>query len=164
MTNSTTTAPQTPSQASQSHNVRKCPVLSGPTNRPEEIDTSPVMKTTCAQNPSHPDRTFTGHHPSSVPACSGREGEPKRLRQARALHLSGCQRCRKLTPPADGPIFATPVWVSVAAEAARLGRGASNTTSLKVGAGVRCPVRIARLLPSGHSKFTDFYSSTVPGF
>ena len=53
----------TPTQASQSNNVRKCPVLSGPTDLPGQIDVSPDSQTTCAQNPSRPDRTSTGNPP-----------------------------------------------------------------------------------------------------
>ena len=64
---STTLASQTPAQASQSHNVRKCPVLSGPTDPPEETNASPDSQTTCAKNPSRPDRTSTGHHPAQPP-------------------------------------------------------------------------------------------------
>ena len=59
-----TLASQTPAQASQADNVRKCPVLSGPTDPNEQTDLSPYKKTTCAPNPSSPDQTSTGHHPA----------------------------------------------------------------------------------------------------
>ena len=55
---------QTPTQASQPNNVRKCPVLSGPTELSVKIDASLDTLTTCAQNPSRPDRTSTRHHPA----------------------------------------------------------------------------------------------------
>ena len=58
---------QTPSQAPQSDNVLKCPVLSGPTDLPKEIDASPDIQTTCEQNPSRPNRTLTGHQPAQPP-------------------------------------------------------------------------------------------------
>ena len=57
-----TLAPETPSQAPQSDNVRKCPVLSGPTAPDEQTDLSPDNQTTCDPNPSYPDQTFAGHH------------------------------------------------------------------------------------------------------
>ena len=58
-------APQTPASTSQTDNVRKCPVLSGPTDLPRETDASTDNQTTCAQNRSHPDRTSVGS--SSLP-------------------------------------------------------------------------------------------------
>ena len=64
MTNSAAISSQTPTQASQPHNVRKCPVLSGPTDLPGEIDASPDSQTTCAQTPPSPDRTWPRHHPA----------------------------------------------------------------------------------------------------
>jgi len=56
--NSPTLASQTPAQASQSHNVRKCPVLSGPTDHSGEKNASPDIKTTYDINPSCTDRTL----------------------------------------------------------------------------------------------------------
>ena len=79
MIDSTTLASQTRAQASQTHNVRKCPVLSGPTTLPEETDASPDNQTTCAQNPFRPDRTSVENSPlpawrpilraASCPSC-----------------------------------------------------------------------------------------------
>ena len=54
---SSTLASETPAQAPQSHNVRKCPVLSGLSNRPGKIGASPDTHTSCEQNPSCIDRT-----------------------------------------------------------------------------------------------------------
>ena len=48
---------QPPTQVSQPHNVRKCPVLSGPSDLSQEIHASPDNQTTCAQTPP----TRTGH-------------------------------------------------------------------------------------------------------
>ena len=66
MTHSPTTASRTSSQVSQSHNVRKCPVLSGPTDLPGETGASPDSQATCAQNHSRSDRTSAGHPPSTA--------------------------------------------------------------------------------------------------
>ena len=62
---SLTLASKTPAQAPQTHNVRKCPVLSGPTDLFDVIDASTDKQTTCAGKTSHPDRTLTRHGPSS---------------------------------------------------------------------------------------------------
>ena len=64
MIDSPTIASETPAQASQRDNVRKCPVLSGPTDSAEQTDLSPDNQTTCDPNPSNPDQTSTGHHPA----------------------------------------------------------------------------------------------------
>ena len=74
MVDSATLASETPTQASQPNNVRKCPVLSGPTDTAAQTDLSPDEHKTCDQTPSHPDRTSTGHHPaqpSAFPTESG---------------------------------------------------------------------------------------------
>ena len=61
MIDSTTLVSETPTQASQPNNVRKCPVLSGLTDLSKEIDASTYEQTTCAKNPCRPDRTSTLH-------------------------------------------------------------------------------------------------------
>ena len=64
---SATLTTQTPSQAPQSDNVLKCPVLSGPTDPAEQTNLSPDCHTTCEQIPSSPDRTLTTPQPPAVP-------------------------------------------------------------------------------------------------
>ena len=77
MLDSPTRAPKTPSQAPQADNVRRCPVLSGPTDLPEHTDPSPDNQTTCAQNPFSPDQTSTGHPPLPAPEASATVCEPQ---------------------------------------------------------------------------------------
>ena len=67
MIDSATITSQTPSQAPQSDNVRKCPVLSGPTDLPQEPNLSPDHQTTCDQTASFPDQTSTTPQPPAVP-------------------------------------------------------------------------------------------------
>ena len=64
MIDSVTLAPETPTQASQSDNVRKCPVLSGPTDPTDQTDLSSYNHKTCEQSPSSPDQTSPRHHPA----------------------------------------------------------------------------------------------------
>ena len=64
MIDSATLVSETPTQAPQSNNVRKCPVLSGPTDLFDVIDASTDIQTTCAKNLTYRDRTLTGHQPA----------------------------------------------------------------------------------------------------
>ena len=84
---STALGSQTPARASQTHNVRKCPVLSGPTELPGEIDASPYTLTTCAQNPSRPDRTSVGSSPlpTSRPPSRSPSPSPNGCRSSAAM-------------------------------------------------------------------------------
>ena len=67
MIDSATIAYQTPSPASHTHNVRKCPVLSGATDLSGEADASIDRQKTYGQNFSCTDRTLTGQHPAQPP-------------------------------------------------------------------------------------------------
>ena len=84
------TATPTPASVSQTHNVRKCPVLSGPTDRSREIDASTDNQTTCAQNPSHPYRTSVGSAPLPTSRPPSRSPSPS---------PSGCRRSVAMTWP-----------------------------------------------------------------
>ena len=83
MIDSATIVSETPAYPSQSHNVRKCPVLSGPTDLPEETHASPDTLTTCAQNASHPDRTpvRSSPLPTSRPPSQSPSPSPQRMPQ-----------------------------------------------------------------------------------
>ena len=67
MIDSATIASETPAQASQTPNVRKCPVLSGPTDPAETMDVSTDTHKTCEQIPSCPDQTSTAPQPPAAP-------------------------------------------------------------------------------------------------
>ena len=74
----------TTASTSQTNNVWKCPVLSGLTHLPDELDASPDNQMTCAQNSSDPDRTLTGHQPDHFqPICKNSPGFPLRCRARR---------------------------------------------------------------------------------
>ena len=111
MINSPTIASQTPAQTSQSHNVRKCPVLSGPTDLSGEIDASTDTQTTCAQNPSYPDQTWTRHPPcsSSRKAVAPRPAGSALPPHFCILHSTFCifcanvRKCPVLSGPTDLP-------------------------------------------------------------
>ena len=94
LSDSAAIASQTPAQAPQTHNVRKCPVLSGPTDVPEENGASPDIQTTCAQNPYHPDRTLTLHQPAQP-------SQPQTPASASQTH--NVRKCPVLSGPNDLP-------------------------------------------------------------
>ena len=56
---------ETPTNASQSHNVRKCPVLSGLTDCSGETDASTDSHKTYDQTSSHLDRTSARSRPTT---------------------------------------------------------------------------------------------------
>ena len=72
---------KTPAQAPQPNNVLKCPVLSGPPDLSAELDASIDKQTTCAQNPSHPDRTSA----RTSPLPASRPPSPSRCRSSVAV-------------------------------------------------------------------------------
>ena len=85
MIDSATIASQTPSQAPQPNNVLKCPVLSGPTDPPEQTSVSIDSHETCEQTPSCPDQTSATPEPPAMPQ---QDQMPQSDLQELAVHAS----------------------------------------------------------------------------
>ena len=97
MIDSTTLASQTPAPAPTTHNVRKCPVLSGPANLPEEKTHPPTAKQLARKTPP----TLTGH-PSEVSPLPA-SGPPSR---SPSSSPSGCRSSVACGVATDWPLRA----------------------------------------------------------